>query len=110
MHDMDVENLLRMMKEYEIDPKQQWRILAKWDPYKGAQLALKAIDQLTKLHGANAPEQLEVSGKIETVNPLSMTPQERRARIAELLKKGEIEGPVHKEGQGAPALENRQPN
>lgn len=97
VQDMNLDRCLEIMDEHNIPTDQRWRILSKWDPYKGANLALKALDQYTKLHGAAAPEQLEVKSTHEIVNPLLMTPQEKRKRIQELLVKRELQGPTGKE-------------
>ena len=92
--DMGLANCIGMLTSAGLDEAQRYRILAKWDPYKGAALALKALEQHAKLCGLNAPELLEVKDTTETVDPLTMTPQQRRQRITELLAKGEIKGPL----------------
>lgn len=91
--DMDLANCIDMLTNAGLTEAQCYRILAKWDPYKGAALALKALEQHAKLCGLNAPELLEVKDTTETVNPLTMTPQQRKQRITELLAKGQLEGP-----------------
>lgn len=91
--DMGLANCVEALKDAGLSESQRFRILAKWDPYKGAALALKALEQHTKLYGLNAPELLEVKDTTETVDPLTMTPQQRKQRITELLAKGEIKGP-----------------
>ena len=92
--DMGLANCIEALKDAGLAPEQRFRILAKWDPYKGAALALKALEQHAKLCGLNAPELLEVKDTTETVDPLTMTPQQRKTRITELLAKGKINGPL----------------
>lgn len=96
-NDMDLANCLKLLKRLPKDERS--RILAKWDPYKGAALALKALEQYTKLRGLNSPELLEVKDTTETLDPLTMTPKQRKQRITELMLKGKLNGPL-----GAPPV------
>lgn len=87
--DMKLERVLELLADSELDAKTQMRLLSKWDPYKGATIALKALEQYTKLHGVQAPEQVQVE-HTANYSPLTHTPQQRRARIMELAQKGEL--------------------
>ena len=88
--DTDLDRTIRTLQEAGVQSEQLWRILSKWDPYKAAALALKALEQYTKLHGLAAPEQLEV----KDTTAKNLTPQEQRARTAVLIAKFKGETPV----------------
>jgi len=95
-HDARADTLDKMSEKLEemgVPPEHAWRILNKWDPYKAQAIALKALEQYTKLVGADAPQRVETHHKHEMLNPLTLTPQERRKRIAELVQKRQIEPP-----------------
>lgn len=89
---MSLETVVAQFREHGIEEEQIWRVLAKWDPHRGAMVALKAIEQYTKLYGLAEPDQVEVKHEHGAApDPLTMTPQERRDRIRELISKGEID-------------------
>lgn len=89
--DAKLENWLKLLQDAGAGPEHIGRILSKWDPYKSLKLALQALDQFTKLHGAQAAEKIEVKNTHEfSRDPMSLTPQERRKRITELMSSGKI--------------------
>lgn len=91
--DMDIARTLQLMEDFNMQPREVARILTKWDPYQSSKIALKALDQYSKLQGLYEPI-TEEPDEQELLNPLSLTPQERRKRIQELLAKGAIGNPA----------------
>lgn len=90
--DMGLATCIKALESANISDDQKRKLLYKWDPYKWASLSLKALDQYARLCGLNSPEQVEVKDTTETLDPLTLTPQQRRARITELLQKQKAKG------------------
>jgi len=81
---MGLTDCLESLAALNVSPGQKARILAKWDPYKGANLALKALEQYAKVNGLY-DDLLPDMKKLQREDPMDLTPQERKLRIRRLL-------------------------